>query len=444
MFSRERRARGVHKKVAAELLQALDQQWAEATPDCNDIRVLSFKSRIGGYIVVLARTLNLLIRRADYKDPSTLLQETVTRLAYALLTPNDATEVPFADDNFVRAAYRLLIAAARPPRHPGSGGNDRMHVYTAAALVTATLVLYKNHNTDLDSAPHKLVDTFLAEVTSLHAETRRDHKVDVGSATWHHQMCVACKLWGVVGGIATNHTLLHATLSMVAFVLRHLATWQLPGDQPTNGAGANKVAASTRAAADRAATKRVRDVAGELVVALDTTMRQLGTLFAGRDDPVMKPLYDAFDASTKKRLLAPEMQKVLDVYLQPFSDAAAAEAAAQAAAAALLRDEQPAASAAGKEKKKKAKQKKAKQWDHVEINVEEMECPITQTLMVDPVIAADGHTYERTALEEWFSRNETSPMTGMVLDMKHLFPNIALRRLIQSYMAAQQAGHAQP
>ncbi|KAL0030823.1 hypothetical protein WJX77_008253 [Trebouxia sp. C0004] len=36
-------------------------------------------------------------------------------------------------------------------------------------------------------------------------------------------------------------------------------------------------------------------------------------------------------------------------------------------------------------------------------------CPITQELMVDPVIAADGHTYERDAFEKWLLRSSTSP-----------------------------------
>merc|ERR1711964_274552 len=36
-------------------------------------------------------------------------------------------------------------------------------------------------------------------------------------------------------------------------------------------------------------------------------------------------------------------------------------------------------------------------------------CPITMMLMTDPVIAADGHSYERTAIEKWLKDNDTSP-----------------------------------
>merc|ERR1712167_477382 len=43
----------------------------------------------------------------------------------------------------------------------------------------------------------------------------------------------------------------------------------------------------------------------------------------------------------------------------------------------------------------------------------EFECPITLDVMQDPVIAADGHSYERQALLEWFSSgNSTSPKTN--------------------------------
>lgn len=33
----------------------------------------------------------------------------------------------------------------------------------------------------------------------------------------------------------------------------------------------------------------------------------------------------------------------------------------------------------------------------------ELICPITQELMVDPVFAEDGFSYERIAMERWFS-----------------------------------------
>lgn len=59
-------------------------------------------------------------------------------------------------------------------------------------------------------------------------------------------------------------------------------------------------------------------------------------------------------------------------------------------------------------------------------------CPITQLPFTDPVSTIDGQTYERSAIEEWFSRgNDTSPATGQHLSSKRLIPNLALKQLIQ-------------
>lgn len=40
---------------------------------------------------------------------------------------------------------------------------------------------------------------------------------------------------------------------------------------------------------------------------------------------------------------------------------------------------------------------------------DEFSCPITRELMRDPVIAADGHTYDREAIEMWLRNHDTSP-----------------------------------
>lgn len=36
----------------------------------------------------------------------------------------------------------------------------------------------------------------------------------------------------------------------------------------------------------------------------------------------------------------------------------------------------------------------------------------------EPVVAADGHTYEKAALERWFKNHNLSPITGAELDNK--------------------------
>ena len=64
---------------------------------------------------------------------------------------------------------------------------------------------------------------------------------------------------------------------------------------------------------------------------------------------------------------------------------------------------------------------------------EDFMCPITQEKMADPVIAQDGHTYERKAIEAWFSTSNLSPMTNAPLSNKSLLPNFNLKSQISSW-----------
>ena len=58
-------------------------------------------------------------------------------------------------------------------------------------------------------------------------------------------------------------------------------------------------------------------------------------------------------------------------------------------------------------------------------------CPITLEVMRDPVVADDGHSYEREAIECWLIGNRTSPVTRRVMGTASLIPNHRLRTLIQ-------------
>merc|ERR1711935_679151 len=71
-------------------------------------------------------------------------------------------------------------------------------------------------------------------------------------------------------------------------------------------------------------------------------------------------------------------------------------------------------------------------------------CPITSTLMVDPVIAVDGQSYERAAITQWFGKHARgarvlSPMTNKPLPSRALVPNLSLRKLIQDHVAKANA-----
>ena len=60
-------------------------------------------------------------------------------------------------------------------------------------------------------------------------------------------------------------------------------------------------------------------------------------------------------------------------------------------------------------------------------------CPITRSLMTHAVCAPDGFTYESDAITAWFSKAQTSPMTGQRLTDTTLFPNQVLRSQIQDW-----------
>jgi hypothetical protein len=88
---------------------------------------------------------------------------------------------------------------------------------------------------------------------------------------------------------------------------------------------------------------------------------------------------------------------------------------------------------------------------NVMIIPEEFHCPITHEIMKDPVITCDGHSYERSAITDWFQQirntpqphnsssssscplNLTSPHTNEPLQSSNLYPNHALRNIIEKY-----------
>ena len=60
--------------------------------------------------------------------------------------------------------------------------------------------------------------------------------------------------------------------------------------------------------------------------------------------------------------------------------------------------------------------------------------------MVEPVITADGHTYEGFAIQAWLLQNDTSPVTQAALPHKRLVPNLLIKNAIASQR--QQLGQA--
>lgn len=58
---------------------------------------------------------------------------------------------------------------------------------------------------------------------------------------------------------------------------------------------------------------------------------------------------------------------------------------------------------------------------------EKFKCPISHELMQQPVVAADGHHYDRVSIENWLKDHSRSPLNGDELPHKFLNPDIALR-----------------
>lgn len=69
-------------------------------------------------------------------------------------------------------------------------------------------------------------------------------------------------------------------------------------------------------------------------------------------------------------------------------------------------------------------------------------CPITAQVMVEPVVASDGHTYEKIAIEKWLQHRGTSPMTNLTLSNHALMPNYCVRSAIQEYFEDAMEKHA--
>ena len=57
-------------------------------------------------------------------------------------------------------------------------------------------------------------------------------------------------------------------------------------------------------------------------------------------------------------------------------------------------------------------------------------CPITNRPMKRPVCAADGHTYERSAITRWLMTKNKSPLTNKPLTDQTLRPNHNIKMIL--------------
>jgi len=76
--------------------------------------------------------------------------------------------------------------------------------------------------------------------------------------------------------------------------------------------------------------------------------------------------------------------------------------------------------------------------DYPDLPSDSFICPISRTLMNNPVIAVDGHSYDEKHIMAWFQNHAhiagaISPITGEILPSRTLIPNHALRVAIDEY-----------
>ena len=62
-------------------------------------------------------------------------------------------------------------------------------------------------------------------------------------------------------------------------------------------------------------------------------------------------------------------------------------------------------------------------------------------LMRDPVMAMDGHTYERRNIERWLADHQTSPKTNEALPSLTLVRNHAVKSMVQDYLETCKKHH---
>lgn len=68
-----------------------------------------------------------------------------------------------------------------------------------------------------------------------------------------------------------------------------------------------------------------------------------------------------------------------------------------------------------------------------------LECPITHTIMKDPVmLVSTGQSYEKAAIEEWLKNHDTDPLTNQKLKDKTIVPNFALKGMCERAQAKQK------
>jgi len=74
---------------------------------------------------------------------------------------------------------------------------------------------------------------------------------------------------------------------------------------------------------------------------------------------------------------------------------------------------------------------------------EHLICPITLQVFNDPVVAADGQSYERFAIQSWLAQSSQSPLHGLYLSSQILYPNRNLKQQIEALLEDRMLSSSQ-
>jgi hypothetical protein len=61
-------------------------------------------------------------------------------------------------------------------------------------------------------------------------------------------------------------------------------------------------------------------------------------------------------------------------------------------------------------------------------------CPISNQIMIHPVITPFGHSFDKKHIKQWLRKNTTDPITRKNLKMNQLYPNQTLKNTIDEYI----------
>jgi len=62
-------------------------------------------------------------------------------------------------------------------------------------------------------------------------------------------------------------------------------------------------------------------------------------------------------------------------------------------------------------------------------------CPLSLSIMNEPVMVSDGHTYEKKEIQKWMVQKNISPLTRAEM-VPHFFPNLLLKNQIDDWKKA--------